>query len=250
MYFCYTDESGDAGEFDPKKGDKTGSPYLIYTGIIIRDVQWKQTLNIQKNFRKKIAKEGYLDYDKEFHCAEMIDVHKNMVYASISVPDRWKLIEEYGHTIGKVADFKVIAVVLDKRKTKLEQSDYTVEIITKLYQAYDHFLNSKREHGIMLFDRANDRKISTHVRKLLGTGVSDQSSGVARLNWIVEDPFYKVSSDSMFIQSADLTAYTIKEQEFPQPSRKKFDADLIFKRKLAANCYVSDVSGADGIIRL
>jgi Protein of unknown function (DUF3800) len=250
MYFCYADESGDAGLFSPEKPDKTGSPYLIYTAIIIRDVQWKQALNIQKNFRKKIAAEAYLEYDKEFHCAEMIDVHKNMAYASISVADRWKLIEEYGHTIGKVADFKIIAVVLNKRLSKLEPANYITEIVTKLYQAYNHFLNSKKEHGIMMFDRANDRKISTHVRKLLGTGVSDQPSGMEQLNWILEDPFYKISADSMFIQSADVTAYTLKEQEFPQASRKKFDADLIFKRKLASNCYLSPFSGVDGIIRL
>jgi hypothetical protein len=249
MYFCYADESGDAGKFDPAIAN-TGSPYLIYTGIIIRDVQWKQTLNTLKNFRKRISNEGFLDYDKEFHCAEMIDVHKNMVYASISVPDRWKLIEDYGYTIGRLAQFQIIAVVLNKQKSKLEPSNYMTEMITKLYQAYDHFLSSKKEHGIVLFDRANEKKISTHVRKLLGTGVSDQSSGVEPVNWVLEDPFYKVSKDSMFIQSADVTAYTLKEQEFPQQSRKKFDADLIFRRKLSGNCYVSEVSGADGIIRV
>lgn len=102
----------------------------------------------------------------------------------------------------------------------------------------------------MFFDRANEKKISTHVRKLLGTGVSDQHSGVAPINWIIEDPVYKVSSDSMLIQAADVTAYTFKEQEFPRTARKKFDADRIFKRKLASNCHVSPISDEKGIIRI
>jgi hypothetical protein len=249
MYFCYADESGDAGKFDPASA-KTGSPYFIYTAIIVRDIQWKQALNILKSFRRRISNDGFLDYDKEFHCAEMIDVHKNMVYASISVPDRWKLIEEFSHTIGVLTDFQIIAVVLDKKKSKLDSSDYITEIVTKIYQAFNHFLNNKREHGIVFFDRANEQKITTHVRKLLGTGVSDQSSGVEPIRWVLEDPFYKVSKDSFFVQSADVTAYTFKEQEFPQSSRKKFDADLIFRRKFATKCYVSHVSGEDGIIRL
>lgn len=54
----------------------------------------------------------------------------------------------------------------------------------------------------------------------------------------------------MFIQSADAIAYTIKEKEFPQAARKKFNADLIFKRKLLNNCYKSHVSDDDGIIRV
>lgn len=72
MYFFYTDESGDAGEYDSSKPEKTGSPYLIYTGIIVHDIQWKQTLDILKNFRKRIAKDGILKYDQEFHCAEWL----------------------------------------------------------------------------------------------------------------------------------------------------------------------------------
>jgi hypothetical protein len=93
MYFFYTDESGDAGKYDSFKPDKTGTPYLIYTGIIVHDVQWKQTLNILKNFRKRIARDGILSYDQEFHCAEMVDPKKTGAYTQISVPDRWRLIE-------------------------------------------------------------------------------------------------------------------------------------------------------------
>jgi len=141
-------------------------------------------------------------------------------------------------------------VVLDKQKSTINPKDYTTEIVTKIYQAYNHFLTDKQEFGVVFFDRANEKKISTHVRKLTGTGVSDQGSGIEPIKWILEDPIYKVSTDSMFVQSADLVAYTLKEQEFPQTARFKYQANLIFKRKLAANCYVSTVSGKDGIIRL
>jgi hypothetical protein len=83
----------------------------------------------------------------------------------------------------------------------------------------------------------------------LGTGVTDQVIEVEKMEWILEDPVYKNSTDSMFIQSADTVAYTIKEKEFPQAARKKFSADLIFKRKLLDNCYKSHISADDGIIR-
>lgn len=249
MYFCYIDESGDAGFYDPEKPEKTGSPYLIYTGIIVQDIKWKETLNILKKFRREIAKAGLLSYDEEFHCAEMIDPRKNLAYTKISVSDRWKLIEDYAYTIGQVAKIKIIAVVLDKKLTALQPHEYTTSCVTKIYQAFNHFLNTEKEHGMVFFDRANERKINTHVRILVGTGVSDQKSEVEPIKWVLEDPIYKVSAESMFVQSADLTCYTFKEQEFPSTSRKKFNADLIFKRKLLSNCYVSHVSGKDGIIR-
>jgi len=67
MFLCYADESGDAGAYDASNPNQTGSPYLIYTGIIVKDAKWKQSLNVLKNFRKQIAKEGILPYDQEFH---------------------------------------------------------------------------------------------------------------------------------------------------------------------------------------
>lgn len=180
----------------------------------------------------------------------MVDPKKTSAYAQISVPERWKLIEDFCYTIGNGTKCTIIAVVLDKRSSDLKPSEYTTEIVTKLYQAFNHFLNNKREHGLVFFDRANEKKISTHVRKLLSIGVSDQSVEIEEMKWILEDPVYKNSADSMFIQSADAIAYTIKEKEFPQAARKKFNADLIFKRKLLNNCYKSHVSDDDGIIRV
>lgn len=250
MYFLYADESGDAGKYDQNKPDKTGSPYLIYTGIIIRDVEWRSTLNILKKFRKQIAKDGFLAYDQELHCAEMVDPKKTGAYAQMSVSDRWKVIENFCYTVGVEANATLIGVILDKKSSNLSPDIYTTSMVTKLYQAFNHFLNKKKENGLVFFDRANERRISTHVRKLLGTGVSDQTLDVEKMEWIIEDPAYKTSSESMFIQSADAAAYTLKEMEFPQTARKKFKADIIFKKKLLQNCYVSHISDEDGIIRL
>ncbi|CAM4052233.1 Protein of unknown function [Pedobacter westerhofensis] len=249
MYFLYVDESGDAGKFDSSNLTKTGSPYLIYTGLVVHDAQWNQTLNTIKNFRKKIAKESFVSYNQEFHCAEMIDPRKIGAFTQISVPDRWKLIEEYCDLIGKVVKSSIIAAVLNKETSLLKPEEYTIAMITKLYQSFNHFLLQKKERGLVFFDRANERKISSHVRKLLGTNVTDRPLEIEQIDCILEDPVYKASSDSMLIQSADVVAYTVKEKEFPRAARKKFDADLIFDRKLLANCYNSHVSDNDGIIR-
>jgi len=106
-------------------------------------------------------------------------------------------------------------VIIPKEKKK--DGTWNVKISVNhngktLYIKTQHLVGQKQIHGIFLFDRANEKKISTHVRILLGTGVSDQQSGVEKINWILEDPFYKASHESMFIQSADVTCYTIKER--------------------------------------
>ena len=99
----------------------------------------------------------------------------------------------------------------------------------------------------MLFDRANIKTTHTHVRKLMGTGsVEDFTPGI-KINQVIEDPIFRVSADSIFIQAADVIAYTLKEKEFPQTSRKKYNADRIFTNKLKKVCYCSSIVN-EGII--
>ena len=249
MYFCYVDESGDCGMYDANKPKETGSAFFILAGIIVAAKNWRTTLGTLKAFRKKIAREGYLPYDVEFHCAEMIDPHKEKAFTSISIPERWKLMEEYAETLGQNTAFSLITVVIDKTKTSLDPKEYLTTSITKLYQAFDEFLKAKETNGILFFDRANENTINTHVRKLLGTGASGESIPDVRIGWVIEDPIFRISSDSMFIQSADLTAYTLKEKESPQASRQKHQAHKIFTRKLTEISFKSRIADADGIIR-
>jgi hypothetical protein len=250
MHFCYVDESGDCGLYDAQKPDKTGSKFFILAGVVVAANKWKTSLGTLKAFRKKIASEAFLPYHVEFHCAEMIDPHKVKEYNQISVTQRWKLMEEYAETLGQNTAFNLITVVIDKAKSTLNPNEYLTTAITKMYQAFDEFLKSNDSNGILFFDRANEKHINTHVRKLLGTGASGENIPGIRIGWVLEDPIFRVSSDSMFIQSADVVAYTLKEKEFPQTSRKKQNADRIFPKKLSGICYKSKIADDDGIIRI
>lgn len=250
MYFCYVDESGDCGMHDALNPNNTGSRYFILAGVIVAADKWKISLETLKAFRKKIAREGYLPYDVEFHCAEMIDPHKIKAFTQISVPERWKLIEEFADIIGSSGVFHLVTIVIDKTITKLSPDNYLTTAITKLYQGFDDFLKTKESNGILFFDRANETQLNTHVRKLLGTGASGENIPNVRIGWVLEDPIFRVSSDSIFIQSSDVVAYSLKEKEFPQTARKKFNADKIFKRKLGGVCYKWRDADEEGIIRI
>jgi hypothetical protein len=117
--------------------------------------------------------------------------------------------------------------------------------VTKLYQAYDEFLKERDGQGILFFDRANEKHINSHVRKLLGTGSSGETIPDVRIVRVLEDPIFRVSADSMYVQAADIVAYTLKEQEFPQASRKKFNADRIFARRIQPVVFKSKLADGD-----
>lgn len=247
MYFCYIDESGDTGAFDIRKPENSGSAYFILSGLIVPAKNWKESLNLLKSFRKKIASQGYLKYDTEFHCSELIDPHKIKEYTTVSIKERWWLIEEFASTIGGYGPFSIITVVIDKTVSKMQPSNYLHECMKQMYLAFDEFLKEKEANGMLFFDRASERSVTTFARKLMNIG-NDTIPGV-RIGWIIEDPIFRISSDSIFIQAADVIAYCLKEKEFPKASRKKFNADKIFG-KLNSRCFKSRLADEDSIIRI
>lgn len=250
MYFLYVDESGDCGAYDPRNPDRSGSSYFIVSGILFHVSKWKGILETLKAFRKKIAREGFLPYDVEFHCAEMISPHTVKAFTSISVKQRWDLIREFSGVIGTNSSIKIISVVIDKEKTKLQPNEYLKECVTHLYKAYDEFLKKENTNGIVFFDRASEKVVNTHVRKLLGTGATGTMEVRDRIEWVVEDPIFKVSKDSFFIQAADVVTYTLKEKIFPIAARRKLNADRIFDNKLSGISYRSTIANENGIIHL
>jgi len=249
MYFCYIDESGDGGAYHASQPDKSGSKYFILGGLIVPAKNWKASLDILKSFKKRIAHQGYLPYDVEFHCSELIDPHKIKEYTAIPTRDKWMLIEEFAETIGLHGSFSIICVVIDKTITTIPPDEYLTEALTRMYMGFDEFLKTKEDNGLLLFDRASEKHISTHARKLLGTGSSGVTIPGVRIGWIIEDPIFRVSADSIFIQSADVIAYSLKEKEFPVTAKKKYNADKIFIRKLLNRCFRSSIGDENGIIR-
>ncbi len=250
MYFCYIDESGDTGEYLSENPEKSGSHFFILAGLIVPSKNWKSSLDVLKSYRRRIAAQGLLAYDIEFHCSELIDPHKIKAYTQISISERWKLIEEFAETIGQQGAFTIITIIIDKSKSKLDTTSYLTESITKLYRALDEYLKIKNENGLVFFDRARASYITSHVRRLMGTGSSGITIPGIRIGWIIEDPIFRISSDSIFIQAADVIAYSLKEKEFPQGSRKKFNADKIFTKRLISRGFISTLSEDDGIIRV
>src|SRR5476651_2496009 len=113
MYFCYVDESGDTGCHDTANPDKTGSPYYILAGVIVPTDKWALSLDILKSYRRLIARQGFINYDIEFHCAELIDPHNVNAFRQLSNKEKWQLIDDFADIIGK-NDFSVTAMVIDK----------------------------------------------------------------------------------------------------------------------------------------
>lgn len=250
MFFCYVDESGDPGKYDANNVAGSGSRFFIMAGLVVNAGTWRPTFNTIRKFRKCLSDEAYLDTDIEIHCAEIVDPRRMAVLRRLSVSERWDIIRRFAELIGERTDCKLIVILIDKATSKVTQEHYLTTAITSLYEAFDAFLKEAGAQGMVFFDRTNEKPVTAHARKLTGTGVTGKDECSNIIKFMIEEPVYLVSSASYFIQAADTVAYTFKEQEFPNASRKKYNADRIFKNMLSRCCWAPPGAGKDGIIRL
>ena len=67
-----------------------------------------------KAFRKKIAREGFLAYDVEFHCAEMIGSAQSKSIYSTNCMWKRKFIEEFADNAGLNKTINMVTELFDK----------------------------------------------------------------------------------------------------------------------------------------
>ena len=78
------------------------------------------------------------------------------------------------------------------------------------------------------------------------TGVSTKNIPIER---IVEDPFFKRSDQSYFVQLADLCAYALLRRERPLESKVKYGIDRVFAVLSSVLVREASARDAEGIIR-
>lgn len=70
------------------------------------------------------------------------------------------------------------------------------------------------------------------------------------LTGFLEDPVFRISRTSYFIQAADFCAYALFQKEKPNPSRSQFGLDCSLEKHLAPICIKeANRNDAFGIIR-
>jgi hypothetical protein len=93
-------------------------------------------------------------------------------------------------------------------------------------------------HAILLCDEGKEADYTRLVRKMSvfnpipsQYGVWQDTGSTTRnipIDRIIEDPFFKKSERSYFIQMADFCAYALLRKERPIPSKSRYGLDSVF----------------------
>jgi hypothetical protein len=255
MYLMYVDESGDTGLI--------GSPtrYFILSGIVLHELRWRDYLEQLIEFRKRMLKTFGLHLREEIHASQFITNPKNV--GRIRKNNRLTILRDFANELSTMSDLNVINVIVDKNG---KPADYDVfDMAWKaLIQRFDntHSHNNFRgpqnpeDKEIIIADNTDIKKLTTLIRQIRrfnpipnniqhGPGYRD-----LRIRYMIEDPNFRDSKDSYFIQAADLSAYLLYQHYLPCAYMKKKSGQNYFLRLDPILCKVASSTDPLGIVRL
>ena len=257
MYLMYVDESGDIG--------LSSSPtrYFVLTGLIIHETEWLNSLNQLINFRRRMKTIHGLLLKDEIHSGAMISNPGKLI--RIKRNDRLNILRNFAKEIAGIPGINIINVIVDKQS---KQSSYDVfenawrALIQRLENTtkannFPHPVSKNDrnfpECALIIPDNTDNKKLQNLLRKMRRYNVIPGMSGLSprnlQLTTIVEDPFFKDSQHTYFIQAADLAAYLLYQSIQPNKYMRKSGGANYFATLGPVLCTVASPSSG-GIVRL
>lgn len=255
MFLVYVDESGDSGLVN------SPTRYFVLTGLVVHELRWQKYLEQLLDFRRRIRAKYGLRLYQEIHSAHFITRPGALV--SIKRNDRLAILREFADELATMNDINLINIVIDKQG---KAPDYDVfEMAWKvLIQRFENTMSYRNfpgpanpdERGMLFPDRTDDKKLQQLLRRMRRYNpVPNQSSygGGYRnllLTNIIEDPNFRESHHSHFVQTADLSAYLLYQKLSPNTYMRKKSGHNYFHRLDPILCKVASRADPYGVAYL
>jgi uncharacterized protein (UPF0248 family) len=203
MYLIYIDESYDETHF-------------AYSALFVDAFNWNEHLKKLREWRNNLFQNHGIPLDYELHATNFVGgrgqapVNRDKSY-------RAQLFFETIGMIEKMKTIDIINAITPNKKNHLLLFDYMLNRINRA-------LEDKNAIGILICDEGNENKLTSIVRKMKKSNhvPSKYSHTGGRrdipLHRIIEDPLFKTSKSSYFIQLADFVAFSLLRSEKPLPT--------------------------------
>lgn len=248
----YVDESGDPG--------LTGSPTRFFTlsGLVVHELRWRDVLNHFLLFRRRMRASFGLKLREEIHAARFIAKPGSL--QRIPRKDRLTILRHFADEIARVPDVAVINVCVDKQG-KAPTYDVHEQAWMALIQRFENTITHRNfpgptnpdDRGMIFPDGQPVGALQRLIRRMrVYNPIPSMYGGyrMLQLVQIVEDPSFRDSANSLYIQAADLCAYLAYQLHAPNQYMRKSGGSSYFRRLSPVLCRAASKQDPFGIVHL
>lgn len=250
----YVDESGDCGLV------KSPTRYFVLSGLVVHELRWRPYLDGLIQFRRSIRHYG-LRLRDEFHSGAFISRPGALV--RIKRHHRLAMIRQFANALASMTDFNIINIVVDKQNKASGYDVFSMAWKT-LIQRFENTISNHKfpgpsnpdERGFILCDHTDDKKLTKLTRQMHHHNPiphqPNWGSGYRNLPlmYLIEDPSFRDSAHSYFIQAADLCAFLLYQHLAPNSYMCRTSGRNYFTRLDPILCKVASNTNPHGIVHL
>ena len=221
MYLAYIEESGDPGF--PKRDKSKGEHYSL-SALLIRDTEWLATLNRLIAFRRYLSKQFGIRMGEELKGSHFVFGSKAFERLGLGEDVRMRIYRMSLKLEPKLPNGLWTWAVVFK-KAEWEKTYPHFDLFTTAWQnmieRLERFTDREKHTCIVFPDEGSRVKIRSVMRQL--RRFSRPQSAYAKIKLernaelILEDPNFRQSHDSYFVQLADFNAYASARAVYPKP---------------------------------
>ncbi len=241
MRLIYIDDSADEKSY-------------VFSALCVPDANWKSSFDLLRDQRRSFRERYGVLVRKEFHATEFVAGRGQLsTTRTVSKYERSLMFRETIEMISNMEGLRIINACGPKAEK--------MRLFERMLNRINTLLNKANEKGLLIIDEGSESEYLRLARKMgvynpipsrYGNWLGEKSSHTnLPINQIVEDPFFKDSKSSFFLQAADFVAFSLLRNENQIPSRNKYGIHECFP--LLYSVLVKEAYGKDprklGIIR-
>lgn len=225
-YYFYVDESGDPGQ-------NTGvTTHFVLAGFLIEANSWLDYLKKIKNFRKSLRRDYGLRTADELHARDIWVGGGDVRRLHLSYKQRRRLFTEIAFFLRRSSEIQILVVSINKAQFGAHPVNIKLYAWKLLIQRFENFLLAEGAHGLVVADEGTEKLIQGQLRKMrLYNPIPSRFGDYYRqeIVRILEDPFFRRSKESYFVQLADLISYFCRLRDNPTPRQRMWGLHKTFK---------------------
>ncbi len=216
MYFAYFDESGDSG-FNNSPTDT-----FSLSALLVHDREWLSALDQTIAFRRFLRDQFHISPRAELKASWLVHNKGDIKSANINYAARMAAYRAAMRFQRKTRLFKVFTVVVVKSRIAKKTIDVRDTAWHYAIQRLERFGTAMKDNIHVVPDEGHGDFIRKKIRVMRRFHYAPSAFGEGSLERkaenIVEDSSDRRSSESFFIQLADLNAYAAFRKVFPGTS--------------------------------
>jgi hypothetical protein len=219
MRLIYIDDSGD---------EQTS----VFSAICVKDERWRECFRMLKEYRTDLRKRYGVFVRRELHATELVGGRGQISDRVVTKHQRSVIFDETIQLVARMPDIKILNACGPRNSKAV--------LFERLVNRINRTLESWGERGILFVDKGGEAEMTRLLRKMSvynpipsNQGVWQDTGNVVRnipVERIIEDPVFKDSADSFFVQCADLVAFSLLRKERPLAARNKYGIHLCFDK--------------------